>query len=142
MLGKAEWFGRRKYTGWGLTPKTWQGWAYMIVILGPFIVFHSIGNWSEEVKLGVTGVWIAFVVLDAIDMMMHLKKDERETIHEAIAERNAAWFMVAVLAIGLAYETITHALQNEFYVNPILAIALFGAVIIKAATNIYLERKD
>jgi len=27
MIGNPEWFQRRKYGGWGIFPKTWQGWA-------------------------------------------------------------------------------------------------------------------
>lgn len=142
MLGKAEWFGRRKYSGWGLTPKTWQGWVYIVVVIGPLVLINSMVNLSQEVRFGATIAWIAFIVLDGIDMMMHLKKDERETMHEAKAERNAAWFMVVILAIGLVYDLTTHALQQEFYVNPFIATALFGAIVIKAATNLYLEKKN
>lgn len=38
MFAKTEWFQKRKYGGWGLTPRTWQGWAYV----GGFIAVVSI----------------------------------------------------------------------------------------------------
>ncbi len=42
MLGKPEWFERRKYSGWGLTPKTWQGWAYIALMALPVLVMPVI----------------------------------------------------------------------------------------------------
>lgn len=47
MFGKPNWF-RPKAFGWGLTPKTWQGWAYTTVwgalLVAPFsflIISHK-----------------------------------------------------------------------------------------------------
>lgn len=42
MLGNPKWFKRRKYSGWGLTPATWQGWVYLgTLICSVFLVFFS-----------------------------------------------------------------------------------------------------
>ena len=142
MLGKPEWFKRRKYGGWGLTPASWKGWLYIGIIMLPFVVFQALPYWTAEVRFAVTGVWILVLVVDILDIMFHLKLDEREKVHEAIAERNAAWFMVAILVIGLGYDLIVGALQEKVVVNPFIALALFGAVAVKAASNIYLDRKD
>ena len=142
MLGKPEWFSRRKYGGWGLTPATWQGWVYILALILPFIVFQALPYWSTEVRGAVTVVWILVLVADVLDMMRHLKLDEREKIHEAVAERNAAWFMVAVLIVGLSYDLVIGALQERIRMNPFIALALFGAVAVKAASNIYLDRKN
>lgn len=38
MIARADWFRRRKYGGWGVSPRTWQGWAYIVAILLPFII--------------------------------------------------------------------------------------------------------
>jgi small basic protein len=141
MIGKPEWFARRKYSGWGLTPKTWQGWAYILAMIVPLIVFQAMPYWSAEIRVAVTIVWVVVLAVDIFDIMIHLKIDEREKMHEALAERNAAWFMVVVLAIGLAYELAANATVGRAYVNPFIAIALFGAVVIKAFSNIYLEKK-
>lgn len=140
MIGKPEWFIRRKYTGWGLTPKTWQGWVYILAMMIPLIVFQALPDLDAEIRTGVTVVWIAVFALDAIDIMRRLKKDEREGMHEAFAERNAAWFMVVVLAAGLAYELGTNAEKGIFFVDPFIAFALFGAVVVKGFSIICLEK--
>lgn len=142
MIGKAEWFARRKYGGWGLTPKTWQGWLYILVIIAPLILFQSLPFWSNKTRLAASIIWIIFIAVDVIDIMIHMRKDERETIHEAIAERNASWAMVAVLAIGILYQIISSALQEKLYFDPFLAGALFAGVAVKAASNIYLDKKN
>lgn len=142
MIGRPEWFARRKYGGWGLTPRTWQGWAYILAMIVPLIVFQAFGEWSDQVRFAVTGIWLTVLLVDVLDIMLRLKKDERERLHEALAERNAAWFMVVVLATGLAYETTVNAMQERVYADPFIVLALFGAVVVKAATNIYLDRKD
>ena len=143
MIGKTEWFKRRKYTGWGVgTPKTWQGWVYIAVILIPFIVFQLLPFWDNTMRLAITVIWVVIIGIDVTDMMIRSKNDEREKMHEAIAERNAAWFMVIVLSIGLAYQMISNALQQKLYVNPFIVIALIGGVFIKMISNIYLDRKN
>ena len=38
MIGKPSWFQRRKYGGWGLFPRVWQGWAYLVVAVGLFLL--------------------------------------------------------------------------------------------------------
>ena len=140
MLGKPEWFVRRKYGGWGMNPKPWQGWAYIGALVLPLIAFLSFGNWSDEVKYGVTGVWIAIIAIEMLDLMRQIKKDERETLHEAMGERNAAWFLVAVLSLWMIYDVINSAIQMEIYVNPIVVFALLGAAIVKGITIIHLEK--
>ena len=54
---------------------------------------------TPEYKAISTGVWVFLLLIDIIPVMIHLKKDEREIQIEAIAERNAAWFMSIILAI-------------------------------------------
>lgn len=77
-----------------------------------------------------------------MSIMARINLDEREKIHEAIAERNALWGMLAIITIGIVYDIIKSGLEQKFYVNPFLAIALFTGLIIKAISNIYLDRKD
>jgi hypothetical protein len=56
MFGKPEWF-REKTFGWGLTPVTWQGWAYTatwsLVTSIPFVGFAVFERWPEAF------VWLA-----------------------------------------------------------------------------------
>jgi hypothetical protein len=134
MIAKSTWFSPRKFGGWGLTPNCWQGWAYIGIIVLLLAILGSIklpGFWSTGLMLTV-GIIFS---LDFIDIFIHLKKDERDILHEALAERNAMWFMVATLGIGIAYQ----ASSNN--IDPIILIALFGSMIIKAATHWMLHNK-
>lgn len=76
MLGKPEWFTTRGYTGIGLRPKTWQGWAYIGVVLSLiiFIRVQPFWAWSEQTKNILTIAWAAVVVLDAIHIIYLLNK--------------------------------------------------------------------
>ena len=142
MFGKAEWFMRRKWLGWGLYPVVWQGWAYIaifvILIFGTqYLPIHQTG---QMIALGVVAL---LLVLDTIVMMAKLKKDERETLHEALAERNALWAILAILAAGVAYQAATSLVQNKtLFVDPVIIAAVVGGLIAKAATNFYLDKKN
>lgn len=143
MIGKPEWFKRRKYGGWGIFPKTWQGWVYIAAIIVPFMIFNALPFWSEKTKMIATLIWLAFLAIDVAHIMIKMKKDEREKLHEAIAERNALWVMIAVIVIGIGYQTARASVLQDFTnVDWFLIAALFAAVIAKAITNIYLDRKD
>ncbi|EKD23749.1 MAG: hypothetical protein ACD_81C00186G0003 [uncultured bacterium] len=143
MIGNPKWFSRRKYTGWGFTPKTWQGWVYIAVIMLPIAIVASVnpeGTWTSVFLI----IWALVFAVDFIHIMVGMRKDERERIHEAIAERNALWAILAVLIFALAYQTASgiaaHALTPTF--DPFILAAIIAAVIAKAATNIYLDRKN
>ncbi|PIU22423.1 MAG: hypothetical protein COT14_01205 [Candidatus Diapherotrites archaeon CG08_land_8_20_14_0_20_30_16] len=140
MIGKPEWFTRRKYLGWGIYPKTWQGWVYIIIFIAIFAIFQLIPFWSLHIKLIVTTIWIAILLADVIHIMLKLKKDERDKKHEAIADRNALWVLLGVLIVGILYQSITSALQNiPLEVDYFLVAALLAAVLIRAFTNYYLD---
>lgn len=141
MIGKPEWFERRKYTGWGLTPKTWQGWAYIGIVAAPIIVLpflHLEGQLTTYLMLG----WAGLMAFDVLDIMLNLKQDEREKAHEAIAERNAAWAMIAVLTIGIAYQAASSAKTGILILDPFLVIAVAGGLAAKAFTNWKLAREN
>ena len=142
MLGKPEWFMIRKISGWGLTPKTWQGWAYIVLMVVPVFALLLIFPEVNEITIAGLLIWGAIFVLDMLDIMAKLRKDEREQIHEAIAERNAAWFMVAILTAGIAFEIGTSTVKGVLEVNPFIVIALIGALVVKAGTNLYMERNN
>ncbi len=40
MFAKPEWFTSR-IAGWGIAPKTWQGWTYMLVFTAVFIALGA-----------------------------------------------------------------------------------------------------
>lgn len=143
MIGNPKWFARRKYTGWGFTPKTWQGWAYIIVMILPFTLIASLRMAGTGVMVFMI-IWAFIFAADFIHIISHLPKDERERIHEAIAERNALWTMLAVLIIALAYQTASgiaaHATTPTF--DPFILAAIIAATIVKMATNMYLDQND
>ncbi|BDZ67190.1 hypothetical protein [Methanobacterium ferruginis] len=142
IIAKPEWFGRRKYTGWGVSIKTWQGSVYLAGMFLLLVALQLIPDLSTENRLIITGVWVAFLIIDMADVMWKLKKDEREHIHESIAERNAAWAMMFVLVIGLFIELTYNALQQKLYANPFIIIALAAGIIVKSVTNYKLEREN
>jgi len=142
MIGKPEWFGRRKYTGWGLAPKTWEGWAYMGVAVLLFFLIQRFSP-TSEIGIGLMVVLAVILGVDFIERIARLGNDEREKKHEAIAERNALWAMITVIVIGLAFQTARGAVAGSFAsVDPFILVALFGALIAKAATNFYLDKRD
>lgn len=142
MIGKPEWFTRRKWAGWGLFPVTWQGWLYVAVFVAAIFgtQFIPAGDTMRMTALGIVGLAL---IADTADMMFRMKKDEREILHEALAERNALWTMVLVLATGVAFQAAQSAVTGTgAWVDPVIIVALFAALTAKAATNIYLERKN
>jgi hypothetical protein len=141
MFAKKEWFQRRKYGGWGITPKTKEAWLYLLFMIVPFIVFHFLPFWTDQVRIYVTVIWLLILLIDIIPIMMTVKKDELEFKIEALSERNAAWFMSMVLAFGLLYEAIIHALKGEIYFNIVIVVALFGGALVKSISNYILEKK-
>lgn len=143
MIGKAGWFRRRKYGGWGVFPKTWQGWVYVAVIVAGLLAIQAIpwpGEWTGTVLMAA---WAVVFCLDLIHIMVALPRlDERERVHEAIAERNAMWVMVAALAAGFAYRAAQAAASGQAYVDPVILVALGAGLATKAISNIYLDRRD
>lgn len=141
MFAKKEWFKRRKYGGWGITPKTKEGWLYILFITTPFIIFHFLPFWTDQVRIYVTVVWLLVLLIDVLPITITVERDELESKIEAIAERNSAWFMSVILVFGLLHETMTHALKGEVYFNPVIVIALLGGVLVKSVSNYILEKK-
>ncbi len=143
MLGKPEWFKRRKWLGWGLMPATWQGWVYTLVLVLPIAIISSLPNVEEKMRIGFILIWAIIFSLDLIRIMISVNKDEREKIHEAIAERNALWTIIFVLAFGVAYETSKSIVETgSFKIDPLIIIAIALGLIAKASTNFYLDKKD
>ena len=141
MIGKYEWFRRRKYTGWGFTPVTWQGWVYVIVAILPFILLTS--GAVNQTRIVFIVIWAVVVSFDFINIIIHLPKDERDRMHEAIAERNALWVIVTVLAIGVGYQAASGVVSGEiFKVDPFILVALLTGLVAKIISNIYLDKKD
>lgn len=108
----------------------------------PYIIFQSLPYWDETTRTYVTVAWVLFLLLDVGHIMVNLDKDEREYKIEAVSERNAAWAMVLFLVAGIMYQSITSALNQSFYVDWFLVLALFGGMIVKTISNYYLEKSE
>ncbi|MDI6702602.1 hypothetical protein [Methanothermobacter wolfeii] len=141
IIARPEWFGRRKYGGWGVSIKTWQGALYLASII-MLILLIQLLPLEAIARLYVTGAWLLFVFIDMFDVMWKVQRDEREYIHEAIAERNAAWAMMPILVVGMFIELILSSLRGEPRVNPFIALALIAGVVAKSVTNYRLEKEN
>lgn len=142
VIGKADWFRMRKYGGWGITPKTWQGWVYLAVMIIPFIIFQSLPFWNDTTRTYVSAIWLSILFIDIADIMFRLKRDEREQLHEGISDRNAIWAMIIILVGGLLYDAIKYGSNETFYINPFIAGALIAGALVKSITFIYLDKKN
>ena len=142
MIARKEWFQRRKYGGWGVNPKTWQGWVYIAAILLLLAVFQALPFWSTQTRIIITIAWAVLLFIDIVPVMINLNRDEREHKIEALSERNAAWVMSLILVIGVFYELLTSSLNQEPSVNVFLVAALLGGVLTKSLSNYKLGRKE
>jgi len=141
MLGRKEWFRIRKYGGWGIVPQTWQGWVYVAALILPVAIINALPEFDEQSKRMFTSIWLTAVMIDVADIMIRMKKDERETIHEALAERNASWWIVGVLVAAMIYQLITSGSRGMPTIDPVILVALFGGAAVKTLTHWYLRDK-
>ena len=110
----------------------------------PLLVLQVVSFWNSELAL-IGGIVLGLILgLNVLDIMTKLKQDEREVLHEALAERNATWAMATVLAIGLAYQVSVGLAgsQKALSFDPVIVIALIAGVIAKAFTNWKLEKSN
>ena len=140
MIGKPQWFRVRKYGGWGLTPSTKEGWLYIAGFIAIVLIAQNLPL-AQSIKTAITSILGVILVLDVVDIMFHLKKDEREALHEAISERNASWAMVTAMVVIFGYQAITTAISGGEGFNIIILIPIFAGTIAKAATSLYLRNK-
>jgi hypothetical protein len=72
MFGKPQWF-REKTVGWGLTPVTWQGWAYVagwvaMIVVPAVLVVASTGVLYALVWVAAAAgllLWDVYQILQA-----------------------------------------------------------------------------
>lgn len=140
MLGNPKWFKKRKYTGWGLTPIAWQGWVYVGALLFSIFFVTLVTVWLKIqplYQIGILLLMLALIVIETVSISARINSDERETAHEALAERNAAWAMVVVLIGGIIFQAIMSLLHSRLYVDPFIIAAVLGGVISKGISNWY-----
>lgn len=128
--------------GWGLSPKTWQGWVYVAVMIAPFVVLTNVGTKIDAQWVnGLMIVWGVVFGIDLISIMIRVPKDEREALHEALSERNALWAMLIVLVAGAGYQAAASYVNGEYEVDPFLIAAIIAATLTKSVSNLYLDKK-
>ncbi len=142
MIGRPRWFQRRKYSGWGLTPKTWEGWAYILIAIAFAVIIQYLPLGNPQTKSLITLGLVAVIILDVVHIMANLPMDEREKSHEAIAERNALYAILTALCVGIGWQTGIGIMNNNIQIDPVIIVALIVGVITKAITNLYLDRKN
>jgi hypothetical protein len=140
MIAQTAWFNKRKYSGWGLTPKTWQGFVYILIIAGAAVLTQSLSI-DPSLKIILMGVWIVFVLIDMLQVMASIKLDEREQKIEAIAERNASWTMVASMALEVLYVSTLGKDLKGIDLMPVLIFPMVAGVIVKGVSNFILDRQ-
>jgi hypothetical protein len=141
MLARKEWFARRKYGGWGVTPKDWRGWLYIIIMIGALAIMHAFIDIPDEQRLFLTAGWVLFLLLDIAPIMVTVEKDERESMQEAISDRNAAWVMVFVLLAGFFYDIIQTSLDGTMKINWFIIGALIAGATAKTITEIAMDKR-
>ena len=145
MIGKPEWFKYRTF-GWGVAPKTWQGWVYVIVLAFLIGGTFSMGI-ADSTKMWIFAIIMTVVVVDVILIMSKLSKvsDERENYHQLIIERNCSFAaIVALLGVAL-YQTYknTGLMQSQTMMpfDYSIAIVLGAMLLTKIVSTLYVKTK-
>ncbi len=147
MIGKTEWFTYRIF-GWGLRPKTWQGWLYVAV--AALLIGGSVAAATAYAPMAwVAGIVVALFVIDMLHIMLQLPKvsDERENYHQLLIERNcsfAAILAILVIAFYQAYQN--HALFQSGSVTALpfdwSILAVLGVMFaVKVGSTLYLWKR-
>lgn len=146
MIGQPEWFKYRTF-GWGLSPKTWQGWVYLGVF-ALLLGFVTAVTFNSAIKLWVYAILLGVLMLDVIHIMTKMDKvmDERENYHQLIIERNCSFAAIVALsgvAIYQAYqnrallESGAIKLPFDYSILIVLGVMLFT----KIASTAYVKTK-
>ncbi len=143
---KPEWFKRRKYTGWGVTPITWQGWLVTLLLISP--IAYGVSRLKNGMPLfGFAAIFfilyfIAFLFF-IFALMARIDVDERSRAHEAIADRNALWSLVMIIAVGLVAEGVAPAwIHGISPINPFLVGGMIIAWLVKVVSMYWLDKHD
>jgi uncharacterized protein involved in response to NO len=146
MIGKAHWFKYRTF-GWGIAPKTWQGWVYVGV--AAFLIAGTLAmGINDSTKMWLFAILMTIFIVDVLVIMTKLPKfsDERENYHQLIIERNCSFAaIVALLAVAL-YQTYknTGFLMSQSGAIPFdisIVIVLVAMLVTKIGSTIYVKAK-
>ena len=146
MIGKPHWFKYRTF-GWGLAPKTWEGWVYVAVAAFLLAGTLAIGINMPSMMWIFAIIMIIFIV-DVLVIMTKLPKisDERENYHQLVIERNCSFAAIVALLVIALYQTY---MNTGFFVSQngalpfdmSLVIVLGVMLVVKIASTIYVKMK-
>lgn len=145
MIGKPEWFKYRVF-GWGVAPKTWQGWIYVIVVALILGFTMAIGI-NDKAKIWIFGALILIVVIDVLSIMVQLPKvsDERENYHQLIIERNCSFAAIIALLAMAIYQTYKNTgtlMEGAGMPFDMSILIVLGAMLaVKIGTTLYVKWK-
>ncbi|NTV23700.1 MAG: hypothetical protein HGA85_04970 [Nanoarchaeota archaeon] len=145
MIGKPEWFKYRIF-GWGISPKTWQGWIYAAIVAFAIGLVTS-STLTAAVKPWVFGIVFGVIILDVIHIMMQMpkKSDERENYHQLLIERNCSFAAVGALTAMALYQAYQNRLLlQDGAVMPFdmsIAVVFFAMLLTKVISTFYVRAK-
>ncbi|MGV8171998.1 MAG: hypothetical protein ACP5OA_04865 [Candidatus Woesearchaeota archaeon] len=146
MIGKAHWFKYRTF-GWGVAPRTWQGWLY--VGIATFLMAGTFAMGTVDSKLmWLFAIILTIFVVDVLVIMTQLPKvtDERENYHQLIVERNCSFAAIVVLLVIALYQTYknTGFLASQNVTIPFdysIAIVLGAMLLTKILSTLYVKAR-
>lgn len=141
MLGKPEWFTYR-IGGWGIAPRTWQGWGYVAGFAALAGGTSSLPI-SQPAKSILTGAVVAILLLDCLVIWIQLGRhhDERQRMHQLIIERNCSLAGVLAVVAAMGWQTLHNptASARSIPFDPTLLAILGAMVLTKAISTLWLR---
>jgi hypothetical protein len=128
MIGKPEWFTYRIF-GWGIAPKTKEGWLYILLAIG-IAAGIAVIPMQENYRIALIVGFISILLMDVVHVMIQLSKthDERENMHQLIIERNCSYAALgAIIAVAFHQSRSTGIFDMSLMV--VLGVMLFTKIL-------------
>lgn len=141
MIGKPEWFTYRIF-GWGVRPRTWQGWAYLAAVATSMGLIKLLPI-ANAIRMWCFGSLVGLVVLDVILIMTQLDKvhDEREKLQQMIIERNCSFAAVVALIAIAAFQAFKNRHLAGHQIDDSILIVLVVMGVTKIISTWHVRRK-
>ncbi len=143
MLGRPEWFTYRT-AGWGLAPRTWQGWVYILCFIAAWVLI-SLAPLREDVRNALSFTIVGLLVIDVISIWAAMGRhhDERERLHQLIIERNCSVAAVFAVVAAMVYQTWRSAptAGDSIPFDPMLIGILGVMAVTKLVSSIWLRTR-
>ncbi len=144
MIGKPEWFTTRKF-GWGLGVRSKEGLLYILAALILVVAVSELPI-DDGAKLAGAGIIVGILLVDTLHIMtkIYTGLDERENKHQLIAETNAAYAGVFILAAIIVYQSVGPIFENRAPDPAVImpaVVTLLAMSLVKGSTLFYLEHR-